>query len=559
MDWRWTTTRATCRSPEDKHKVKVIRTPQVDLRCADQGLGQDHRRLSKEDPFFAKVVESQRRGPSASPTTPLQRGRLQGSPTSTSSAKLRPEERRIRTRQATGRRRRCRPASCPPDRMINRLLYGIDQLSKSVGHAFAWCIVVFTLGTCYEVFVRYVLNAPTSWAFDMSYILYGGDVPDGRRLHAVAQRPRARRRLLPPVAAARAGGLELVLYILFFFPGVIALVISGWATAVESMRCGEVSVNSPVGVPIWQLKMLIPFAGALLPALQGIAEVAALRAVPARRPWPPRLHDVEELEDAIAASGARKAKARPETTVSDPGHRPGDAGAVHLHHHARVSHRLHADRDGRRLRLLRLLPADQAFFDNRVFYLLVQNTFSVMNNDVLTAVPLFLFMGYMVERSNILDRLFYSLQLAFHAARARCAGRGGADHLRAVRHRDRHRRRGGDADGPARVSADAQGGLRPEILGRRDLRRRHPRHPDSAVDHAHRLCGDLRGVGGEALCRGAVSRASCWPGMYVLYIVARVVINPKLAPKLPEEQSRTCRSSRCSGAAAARPSCRSRS
>jgi len=55
---------------------------------------------------------------------------------------------------------------------------------------------------------------------------------------------------------------------------------------------------------------------------------------------------------------------------------------------------------------------DQAFFNNRVFYLLTQNTFTTMNNDVLVAVPLFLFMGYMVERSNLLDSLFASVQLA---------------------------------------------------------------------------------------------------------------------------------------------------
>ena len=54
----------------------------------------------------------------------------------------------------------------------------------------------------------------------------------------------------------------------------------------------------------------------------------------------------------------------------------------------------------------------QEFFDNRIFYLFTQNTFSVMNNDVLTAIPLFLFMGYIIERSNILDRLFLSLQVA---------------------------------------------------------------------------------------------------------------------------------------------------
>jgi tripartite ATP-independent transporter DctM subunit len=57
----------------------------------------------------------------------------------------------------------------------------------------------------------------------------------------------------------------------------------------------------------------------------------------------------------------------------------------------------------------------QDFFDNRVFYLLTQNTFSIMNNDTLVAVPLFLFMGYVIERANILDKLFLSLQVSLRA------------------------------------------------------------------------------------------------------------------------------------------------
>ena len=57
--------------------------------------------------------------------------------------------------------------------MIRRFIYGVDQLSRMVGHAFAWCIIILTLGTSYEVFVRYVLNNPTSWAFDFSYLMYG--------------------------------------------------------------------------------------------------------------------------------------------------------------------------------------------------------------------------------------------------------------------------------------------------------------------------------------------------------------------------------------------------
>jgi TRAP-type mannitol/chloroaromatic compound transport system permease small subunit len=181
---------------------------------------------------------------------------------------------------------------------IQSLLHGIDQLSKSVGHAFAWCIVILTLGTSYEVFVRYVLNDPTSWAFDMSYILYGalflmsGAYALSRNAHV---RGDIFYRLMPTRVQGR---LEFVLYIFFFFPGVIALMYSGWSYAMDSMRIGEVSVNSPIGVPIWQLKLIIPAAGALL-ALQGVAEM--LRCIVCIRTgeWPARLHDVEEMETAI--------------------------------------------------------------------------------------------------------------------------------------------------------------------------------------------------------------------------------------------------------------------
>jgi TRAP-type mannitol/chloroaromatic compound transport system permease small subunit len=181
---------------------------------------------------------------------------------------------------------------------IQSLLHGIDQLSKSVGHAFAWCIVILTVGTSYEVFVRYVLSDPTDWAFDMSYILYGalfmmsGAYALSRGAHV---RGDMFYRKMPPRVQ---GGLELVLYVLFFYPGIIALMYSGWGYAMDSMRINEVSVNSPIGVPIWQLKLIIPAAGALL-ALQGVAEM--LRCVVCLRTgaWPQRLHDVEEMETAV--------------------------------------------------------------------------------------------------------------------------------------------------------------------------------------------------------------------------------------------------------------------
>lgn len=185
--------------------------------------------------------------------------------------------------------------------MIRAVIKTIDLLNKSVGHAFAWCIVILTLGVSYEVFVRYALKDPTSWAFDLSYILYGAlFIMSGAYTLSRGGHVRAdifQRQWPPRVQAA----LEIVLYLIFFFPGVLALVIAGWGYGHDSYAIHEVSVNSPVGVPIWPLKMLIPAAGVLL-TLQGIAEV--LRAVLCLREgvWPPRMHDVEELEAQIIQS-----------------------------------------------------------------------------------------------------------------------------------------------------------------------------------------------------------------------------------------------------------------
>jgi TRAP-type mannitol/chloroaromatic compound transport system permease small subunit len=182
--------------------------------------------------------------------------------------------------------------------MLQKFLIGIDRFSMAVGHAFAWCILILTLGTSYEVFMRYVLNNPTSWAFDMSYILYGGlFIMSGA--YALSRNAHVRGdvlfRLLRPRAQA---AIELVLYFIFFYPGVTALIIAGYGYAHDSFGYREVSVNSPVGVPIWQLKALIPLAGTML-FIQGIAQVIRCILCLQTGHWPSQLHDVEELESML--------------------------------------------------------------------------------------------------------------------------------------------------------------------------------------------------------------------------------------------------------------------
>jgi TRAP-type mannitol/chloroaromatic compound transport system permease small subunit len=185
--------------------------------------------------------------------------------------------------------------------MIHSVIRHIDQLNKAVGHAFAWCIVILILGISFEVFMRYALNAPTSWAFDFSFILYGSlFLMSGAYTLSRGGHVRADifyRRWKPRTQAS----LEMFLYFIFYFPGVLALVFAGWSYGSEAMRIREVSVNSPVGVPIWPLKMLIPVAGVLL-TLQGIAEVLRCVLCLKTGEWPARLHDVEEMEDALQHS-----------------------------------------------------------------------------------------------------------------------------------------------------------------------------------------------------------------------------------------------------------------
>jgi TRAP-type mannitol/chloroaromatic compound transport system permease small subunit len=181
---------------------------------------------------------------------------------------------------------------------MTAFLHFIDSLSTWVGKAFAWLILVLTLGISYEVFVRYALRAPTTWAFDFSYINYGalflmaGAYTLSRNGHVRADvlyrfwRPRTQ------------ASMDLVLYVLFFLPAVGAFMYSGWNFAAMSVRFREVSIFSPAGVPVFPLKALIPVTGVLL-LIQGIAEI--IRCVLCIRlgVWPQRLHDVEETESAI--------------------------------------------------------------------------------------------------------------------------------------------------------------------------------------------------------------------------------------------------------------------
>ncbi len=181
---------------------------------------------------------------------------------------------------------------------MQNFLLTVDAISTWVGKTFAWCILILTLAVSYEVFVRYIAGAPTTWAFDAGYILYGtlfmmaGAYTLARNGHV---RGDFLYRQWSPRNQAR---IDLVLYFLFFFPGILAFIYSGFNFARMSWIMNEHSAFSPEGPPIYPFKTLIPITGILL-LLQGVAEVIRCVICIRTGAWPQRLHDVEELEKVI--------------------------------------------------------------------------------------------------------------------------------------------------------------------------------------------------------------------------------------------------------------------
>jgi TRAP-type mannitol/chloroaromatic compound transport system permease small subunit len=196
------------------------------------------------------------------------------------------------------------------DLSIETMLHGIDQVSTSVGKMAAWSILILTFAMCYEVFSRYLLESPTEWAFDVSYMLYGvlfilaGPYALARNAHV---RGDFLYRQWPP---RRQAAIDLVLYGLFFFPGILALCWAGYKFAAFSWAIKEHSSNAPNGPPLYHFKSLIPLVGGFM-VLQGLAEVTRCFQCLKTGEWPQRLHDVEETEKLILeeAETARQGKA----------------------------------------------------------------------------------------------------------------------------------------------------------------------------------------------------------------------------------------------------------
>ncbi len=179
-----------------------------------------------------------------------------------------------------------------------------DSLSAMFGKAFGWLIILMTFGMSYEVMVRYLFNRPTPWALDVSFIMYGTMFMMGGA-YTLSRGGHVRGDFIYRLWSDRTQAkVDLTLYVLFFFPGILALIFAGWKYASRSWGYAEVSVNSPAGIPIYQFKTVIVAAGILL-LIQGIAQVFRCIICIREGQWPPMPQDVEETETMLIKQAAK--------------------------------------------------------------------------------------------------------------------------------------------------------------------------------------------------------------------------------------------------------------
>lgn len=178
---------------------------------------------------------------------------------------------------------------------MQKLLLFVDRVSTWVGHAFSWFIVALTLLISWEVFSRYALDQPHAWAFDVMIMFYG-TLFMMAGAYTLAKSGHVRGDVLYGFFRPRTQAtIDIILYVAFFLPGVIALTYAGYYYAAESWAINEHSNITADGPPVYPFKTVIPVAGAFL-LLQGIVEIIRCAICIQRGQWPSREQDVEEVD-----------------------------------------------------------------------------------------------------------------------------------------------------------------------------------------------------------------------------------------------------------------------
>jgi TRAP-type mannitol/chloroaromatic compound transport system permease small subunit len=177
---------------------------------------------------------------------------------------------------------------------MQRILFSVDKLSTWLGKVTAWAALALTLLISAEVFSRYVLNKPHAWVLDAQIMLYGTMFMCAGA-YTLAKSGHVRGDVLYGFFRPRTQAtIDLVLYIVFFLPGIVALTWAGWTYFNESLAMREQTFNADP-LPVYPFKFVIPLAGAML-LLQGLVEIVRCVLCLRDGAWPPREEDVEEVD-----------------------------------------------------------------------------------------------------------------------------------------------------------------------------------------------------------------------------------------------------------------------
>jgi TRAP-type mannitol/chloroaromatic compound transport system permease small subunit len=177
---------------------------------------------------------------------------------------------------------------------MQKLLLAVDRLSTLLGKTFAWAALLLTLLISWEVFSRYVLNHPHAWVLDAQIMLYGALFMTAGA-YTLSKNGHVRGDVLYGFFRPRTQAtLDLILYFVFFIPGIVALTWAGWNFAVESLAIREQTFNADP-IPLYPFKFIIPLSGGFL-LLQGLVEIARCVICIRDGEWPSRVQDVEEVD-----------------------------------------------------------------------------------------------------------------------------------------------------------------------------------------------------------------------------------------------------------------------
>ncbi|MDH4482952.1 MAG: TRAP transporter small permease subunit [Rhodoferax sp.] len=178
---------------------------------------------------------------------------------------------------------------------MQSLLLFIDKVSTWIGQFFSWLILALTLMISWEVFSRYFLDNPHAWAFDVMSMMYGSLFMMAGA-YTLSKNGHVRGDVLygffPPRLQA---WLDLILYLVFFIPGVFALAYAGYGFAADSWAINEHSNITADGPPVYPFKTILPIAGAFLLA-QGLVEIVRCIVCIKQGEWPKRGEDVDEVD-----------------------------------------------------------------------------------------------------------------------------------------------------------------------------------------------------------------------------------------------------------------------